>query len=198
MLPRTVRRRQGIHRLQPVLKHKAADEKLARIAMLLRALPCQHNSACCVVKSGSGLPGHMLTLRRSRYVGNKLEALVHNLQQPLPEGLRQLGRLCNFLQQQGMQCFMRPGFAYGTPDDINRIDVARAFPKYADVRIPDQPGIDPLFNVAIAATGLHGGAGSRDGIAASPEFDERCQNSYELRGLFIAGTRQVHVLRCQH
>ena len=43
-----------------------------------------------------------------------------------------------------------------------------------------QPGIDPLFNVAIAATGLHGGAGSRDGIAASPEFDERCSHSVSM------------------
>ena len=69
--------------------------------------------------------------------------------------------------------------ANGTCDDIERIDVAGAFPQQPDMCVAHQARVHPLLDVAVAAAHLHGPGRHRHVVAAGPEFEQRCQDAQQ-------------------
>ena len=65
---------------------------------------------------------------------------------------------------------MRTAFPHGARDDIERIDVAGAFPEHADMGIAHQPRVDPFLDIAIAAAHLHCAGRDRNVVAAGAKF----------------------------
>ncbi len=71
--------------------------------------------------------------------------------------------------------------------DVERDDVAGAFPDRTEMRVAHETRVAPFFDVARAAAHFHRVAGHAAGIAASAELDQRRKDAHAFRRLPIAG-----------
>ncbi|MCY1184637.1 hypothetical protein D9M73_253470 [compost metagenome] len=83
-------------------------------------------------------------------------------------------------------------FAGDRAGDVQRHDVAGAFPDRTEVGIAHQARVAPLLDVADAAAHLHGVAGHPAGVAAGAELDQRGEDAHALlrAGIAAVGARQ--------
>ena len=119
--------------------------------------------------------------------------LDHALQRPLEYRTRSgmQGRLHQQSAQVQLKHRQRVVARNGT-QDIQRHDVAGALPDRAQVRIAQQTGVAPLFDVAAAAAHFHRVAGDAPCIAAGAKLDQRRQDARQCRraGLASIGAPQ--------
>jgi len=95
---------------------------------------------------------------------------VEHLAQAIAERRRDR---CGFIQQFQkccLQCLVRAALADGAGDDVERVDVAGAFPEHADMGVTNQPRLHPFLDVAVAAADFHGTGRHRNVVAAGAEF----------------------------
>ena len=72
---------------------------------------------------------------------------------------------------------MRAYLGHGPRHDIKGIDIRRSFPQHTEMGIADQAGVDPIFDVAIAAANFHRTGRDFDIVACRAELDKRSQVS---------------------
>ena len=77
-------------------------------------------------------------------------------------------------------------------DDVERVDVAGALPEHADMGIADQPRIDPLLDVTVAAADFHGPGRDRNVVAAGAELEQRRQDPQHAFRPLRAGIGAIH------
>ncbi len=153
-----------------MLENKSRVQGPPRIGPRLGCLPNHQDRARDVIEAACHLP-------RARFEGGvggdplgERKRPVKRKAQAVPKCRRdQRGLIQQFLEL-GLKSAVGAALADGAGDDIERVDVAGAFPEHADMRIADQSRMHPFLDVAVAAANFHGAGRHRNVVAAGAEF----------------------------
>ena len=178
-----------------MIEHEPRQQCAPPIRTRPAGFPCHQHRAGDVVKAARRSTCIRLQRRFGGDAVGKIERSLQCRAQAVAECGRNRGRLVQPLAERCGQRAVRATLADGARHDIERVDVAGAFPEHADMSVADQPRIHPFLDVAVAAAHFHRAGGDRNVVAAGAEFQQRREDAQDVCGLRVAAIGAIHRVR---
>ena len=128
MLPLGFFRGERINRRQTVGQNEAREQGAACVGAGAGAFPGKQDRAGDVVESGRGLAGQSFRLLDAATCSARCDGAVERIAEGVAEGRWQAVAFCQPAAQHRLQRVVCAGLADRAVDNIQRVDVAGAFP----------------------------------------------------------------------